>query len=81
MIKNLIEKEITEFGRIYLHVNFKNTNDFLSFDDETEFQAFVFMLKMMTSMNAATVSVECEEPVEPETTTAPIATEDDDQEE
>ena len=79
MTKNLIEKEITEFGRIYLHVNFRNTNDFLSFDDETEFQAFVFMLRMMTSMNAATVSVECADPAEPETTTAPMATEDDDQ--
>lgn len=77
MIKNLIEKEITEYGRIYLHVNFKDTNDFLSFDDETEFQAFVFMLRMMTSMNAATVSVEC---AEPKPTTAPTATEDDDQE-
>lgn len=78
MIKNLIEKEITEYGRIYLHVNFKDTNDFLSFDDETEFRAFVFMLRMMTSMNAAAVSVEC---TEPEPTTAPAATEDDDQEE
>ncbi len=81
MIKNLIEKEITEFGRIYLHVNFKNTNDFLSFDDETEYQAFVFMLRMMASMNAATVSVECAEPESPESITSAMATEDDDQEE
>lgn len=77
MIKNLVEKEITEFGRIYLHVNFRNTNDFLSFDDETEFQAFVFMLRMMTSMNAATVSVECADPAESETTTVPMADDDD----
>ena len=76
MMKKLIEKEITEFGRIYLHVNFRNTNDFLSFEDETEYQAFVFMLRMMASMNAATVSVECAEPAEPETT-VPMATDDD----
>lgn len=81
MMKKLIEKEITVFGRIYLHVNFRNTNDFLSFEDETEYQAFVFMLRMMTSMNAATVSVECAEPEGPESITAPMATEDDDQEE
>jgi hypothetical protein len=80
MMKNLIEKEITEFGRIYLHVKFRNTNDFLSFEDETEFQAFVFMLRMMTSMNAATVSVECAEPAEPGTTKVPMA-DDEDQEE
>lgn len=81
MTKKLIEKEITEYGHIYLHVNFRNTNDFLFFDDETEFQAFVFMLRMMTSMNAATVSVECADTADPEKATAPMATEDDDQKE
>lgn len=57
MTKNLIEKEITEYGHIYLHVNFRNTSDFLAFGDETEFQAFVFLLRMMTSMNAASVEI------------------------
>ena len=81
MTKNLIEKEITEYGRIYLHVNFRNTSDFLAFEDETELQAFVFLLRMMTSMNAATISVECVEQEKPESIAAPTATEDEDQKE
>lgn len=66
MMKKIIEKEITEYGHIYLRTNFGNSDYFLYFEDETEFQAFLFMLRTMVSMNAASVGVVCPDPKEPE---------------
>ena len=58
MIKKVIEKVITQYG-VRLEIDFGSVRSNLYFDDETELDGFVCMLRMMVSMGAASVSIEC----------------------
>lgn len=68
MIKNMIEKEVSEYGRIYLNVNFNDTSNYLSFKDETEFRTFIYLLSMMAESNASSISLNLLGAEEEETT-------------
>ena len=65
MTKTIIEKVKTKYG-IRLEVHFGSVSSSLYFDDEAEYYGFVCMLRMMVSMNAASVSVECPDPEQPD---------------
>ena len=65
MTKTIIEKVKTKYG-IRLEVNFGSVSSSLYFDDEAEYYGFVCMLRMMASMNATSVSVECPDDEQPE---------------
>lgn len=58
MIKKVIEKVVTKYG-VTLEVDFGSVRSNLYFDDEAELNGFVCMLRMMVSMGAASVSIEC----------------------
>jgi hypothetical protein len=58
MIKKVIEKVITQYG-VRLEIDFGSVRSNLYFDDEAELDGFVCMLRMMVSMGAASVSIEC----------------------
>ena len=79
MIKKIIEKVATKYG-VRLEVDFGSVRCNLYFDDEAELNGFVCMLRMMVSMGAASVSIECpdqeEETVKADTQeqTAPTGT-------
>ena len=65
MTKTIIEKVKTKYG-VRLEVYFGSVSSSLYFDDEAEYYGFVCMLRMMVSMNATSVSVECPDPEQPE---------------
>ena len=69
MTKTIIEKVKTKYG-IRLEVHFGSVSSSLYFDDEAEYYGFVCMLRMMASMNATSVSVECPDDEQPENTDA-----------
>ena len=58
MIKKVIEKVITQYG-VRLEIDFGSVRSSMYFDDEAELNGFVCMLRMMVSMGAASVSIEC----------------------
>ncbi len=58
MTKKMIEKVVTKYG-VRLEVDFGSVRCNLYFDDEAELNGFVCMLRMMVSMGAASVSIEC----------------------
>lgn len=69
MTKKIIEKVKAQYG-VRLEVNFGSVRSNLYFEDEAEYNGFVCMLRIMASMNATSVSVECPDPEEPEETDA-----------
>ena len=58
MIKKVIEKVTSQYG-VRLEIDFGSVRSNLYFDDEAELDGFVCMLRMMVSMGAASVSIEC----------------------
>lgn len=58
MKKTIVNKEKTNYG-LRLDINFGSVNDRLYFSDESEFNGLVYMLRMMVSMNAASITVDC----------------------
>ena len=58
MIKKVIEKVITKYG-VRLEIDFGSVRNNLYFENEAELSGFVCMLRMMVSMGAASVSIEC----------------------
>ena len=65
MTKKIIEKIKSKYG-VRLEINFGSVNTSLYFNDEAEYYGFVCMLRMMAGMNAASVSVECPDPEQPD---------------
>lgn len=65
MTKKIIEKIKSQYG-VRLEVHFGSVSSSLYFNDEAELDGFACMLRMMVSMNAASVSVECPDPEQPE---------------
>ena len=62
MKETVIKKERREYGGLALEINIGSIHDRLYFDNEAEFQGFVYLLHMMASMNAESVSMESKEP-------------------
>ena len=60
MIKPILQIEKDSMGTVTLKFNRGTTETHMWFDDEDQFQAFVFLLKTMVSMGA--VSCGCEIP-------------------
>ena len=58
--KVVLKKEKRQYG-ISLDVNIGSMNSRLYFDDENEFQGFVYLLHLMAKTNAESVSLECQE--------------------
>jgi len=58
--KVVLKKEKRQYG-ISLDVNIGSINSRLYFDDENEFQGFVYLLHLMVKTNAESVSLECQE--------------------
>ena len=58
MIKKVIEKVITQYG-VRLEIDFGSVRNNLYFENETELSGFMCMLRMMMSMGAASVSIDC----------------------
>ena len=56
MMKKVIEKVVTDYG-VRLDINYRSVSDHLYFEDELELKGFVFMLHLMTSMDAASVEL------------------------
>ena len=65
MTKKIIEKIKSKYG-IRLEVHFGSVSSSLYFEDEAELDGFACMLRMMVSMNAASVSVECPDTEQPD---------------
>lgn len=65
MMKKIIEKVETNYG-VRLEIKFGSVNNNLYFDDDAELKAFVFMLHMMVSMDAASVEIGTEDQTESE---------------
>lgn len=59
--KVVLKKEERQYGGISLDVNIGSMNSRLYFDDENEFQGFVYLLHLMVKTNAESVSLECQE--------------------
>ena len=59
--KVVLKKEKRQYGGISLDVNIGSLNNRLYFDDEKEFQGFVYLLHLMVKTNAESVSLECQE--------------------
>jgi hypothetical protein len=59
--KVVLKKEKRQYGGISLDVNIGSLNNRLYFDDENEFQGFVYLLHLMVKTNAESVSLECQE--------------------
>lgn len=59
--KVVLKKEKRQYGGISLDVNIGSINSRLYFDDENEFQGFVYLLHLMVKTNAESVSLECQE--------------------
>ena len=59
--KVVLKKEKRQYGGISLDVNIGSLNSRLYFDDENEFQGFVYLLHLMAKTNAESVSLECQE--------------------
>jgi hypothetical protein len=59
--KVVLKKEKRQYGGISLDVNIGSINSRLYFDDENEFQGFVYLLHLMAKTNAESVSLECQE--------------------
>ena len=59
--KVVLKKEKRQYGGISLDVNIGSLNSRLYFDDENEFQGFVYLLHLMVKTNAESVSLECQE--------------------
>ena len=57
-MKKVIEKVVTDYG-VRLEIDFGSVRNNLYFNNDAELKGFVFMLHMMTSMDAASVSIEC----------------------
>ena len=57
----VLKKEKRQYGGISLDVNIGSLNNRLYFDDENEFQGFVYLLHLMVKTNAESVSLECQE--------------------
>lgn len=58
MGKAIIKKETNEYSQIELHWLVRSeVGDTIYFDNENQFRAFVFLLKMMDETNAASVEV------------------------
>ena len=62
MLTPILEKTKTEYGHLRLEIHFGSVNDTLYFENESEFQGFAYMLRMMASTNAGVIGVECNEP-------------------
>ena len=56
MMKKVIEKVVTDYG-VRLEINFGTVRNNLYFSSDAELKGFVFMLHMMTSMDAASVEI------------------------
>ena len=59
--KVVLKKEKRQYSGISLDVNIGSLNSRLYFDDENEFQGFVYLLHLMAKTNAESVSLECQE--------------------
>ena len=59
--KVVLKKEKRQYSGISLDVNIGSINSRLYFDDENEFQGFVYLLHLMVKTNAESVSLECQE--------------------
>lgn len=59
--KVVLKKEKRQYSGISLDVNIGSMNSRLYFDDENEFQGFVYLLHLMVKTNAESVSLECQE--------------------
>ena len=59
--KVVLKKEKRQYSGISLDVNIGSLNNRLYFDDENEFQGFVYLLHLMVKTNAESVSLECQE--------------------
>ena len=56
MMKKVIEKVVTNYG-VRLEIDFGSVRNNLYFNSDAELKGFVFMLHMMTSMDAASVEI------------------------
>jgi hypothetical protein len=56
MMKKVIEKVVTDYG-VRLEIDFGSVRNNLYFNSDAELKGFVFMLHMMTSMDAASVEI------------------------
>lgn len=56
MMKKVIEKVVTDYG-VRLEIDFGSVRNNLYFNNDAELKGFVFMLHMMTSMDAASVEI------------------------
>lgn len=74
--KVVLKKEKRQYSGISLDVNIGSINSRLYFDDENEFQGFVYLLHLMVKTNAESVSLECQEAEEePKDESEPAAAE------
>jgi len=64
-MKKVIEKVVTDYG-VRLEIDFGSVRNNLYFNSDAELKGFVFMLHMMTSMDAASVEISVPDQEEPE---------------
>ena len=70
MMKKVIEKVVTDYG-VRLEIDFGSVRNNLYFNNDAELKGFVFMLHMMTSMDAASVELNVPDEEQPESEEAP----------
>ncbi len=58
MKHTILKKEKTDYG-VKLEINYGSTNALLYFENEAELDAFGYMLRLMLSMKAESVSIDC----------------------